>query len=238
MNIALFGYGKMGKTIEKIAVDRGHAIVLKVDHHNMAEFENFDKSKIDCAIEFTMPEAAFDNIKRCIDHNIPVLSGTTGWLDKKPEIDQYCLDHQGSFFYASNYSIGVNIFFKLNAFLAKIMNKQADYKVGIHEIHHTEKLDSPSGTAISIADGLLEHLEDKNGWKETHTPANNEIGITAERIAGVPGTHIVKFDSEVDEIEIKHTAHNRQGFALGAVLVAEWIINQKGTLSMKDFISF
>ena len=239
MNILILGYGKMGKIIAEIAESRGHSIAAKINIDNREELDTLDASTVDVAIEFSEPTAAFDNISWAINHNIPVLSGTTGWLERKPEIERLALSKGGSFFYASNYSIGVNIFFKLNKFLAKIMNGQPDYKVRLEETHHTEKKDAPSGTAITLAETVINQVDRVKRWDLDTEMTNSEhsLPITAIREDPAPGTHIVTYYSDVDDIEIKHTAHSRKGFALGAVLVAEWIKDKKGVLSMGDFLS-
>ncbi|GJM60395.1 4-hydroxy-tetrahydrodipicolinate reductase [Persicobacter diffluens] len=236
MKIALLGYGKMGKIIEQIALDRGHEIVAKIDKDNAADLANLNGDTVDVAIEFSMPAVAYDNLTTCIKNGIPVLSGTTGWLDKLPELEQLVAEQNGTFFYASNYSIGVNLFFKVNEFLAKLMNPQKEYEVDMVEIHHTEKLDAPSGTAITLAEGVLDNVERKAKWVNESSEKAEELDIISLREAEVPGTHSVHYRSEVDDIEIKHTAHSRKGFALGAVLVAEWLPKQKGVCSMDDFL--
>lgn len=237
MNILLLGYGKMGRTIEAIAKKRNHNIAGKVNEDNLNDLPQFNSTNTDVAIEFSQPDAAFDNIKYCIEQNIPVLSGTTGWLDKKPEIEKLCLDKNGTFFYASNYSIGVNLFFKLNAQLAELMKSFESYNVEIEEVHHTEKKDSPSGTAISLAEDILEKIEGKAQWINKPYGGKQDLVINSLRENNVPGTHTVKYSSAVDDIEIKHTAHSREGFAKGAVLVAEWIKDKKGVLNMNDFLN-
>ena len=238
MRILILGYGKMGKAIEEIAEDRGHTIGHKININNTQALKFINSEDIDVAIEFSQPDAAFENISYCLNHKIPVVCGTTGWLDRKAEIDALCKEKNGSFFYASNFSLGVNIFFKLNQVLAQMMNQQQGYNVGITEIHHTEKLDAPSGTAITLAEGLLKNLSSKTEWKNEPSEEENVLPIISKREPNVPGTHIIKYLSDVDEIEIKHTAKSRTGFALGAVLVAEWIQDKKGVLSMKDFMKF
>nr|WP_297308903.1 4-hydroxy-tetrahydrodipicolinate reductase [uncultured Flavobacterium sp.] len=231
MKIALLGYGKMGKEIEKIAISRGHEIVLKKTSQN-----NFDGLKnADVAIDFSLPTTAVENITACFENNIPVVSGTTGWLENYDEMVALCKQKNGSFIYGSNFSIGVNIFFELNEYLAKLMSKLNNYNVSMEEIHHTQKLDAPSGTAISLANGIIENSRYQNWALEN--PETNEIQIEAKRIANVPGTHSVFYRSEVDEIEIKHEAFSRQGFALGAVIAAEWLSTKKGIYSMKDVLS-
>ncbi|HNP18586.1 MAG TPA: 4-hydroxy-tetrahydrodipicolinate reductase [Fulvivirga sp.] len=234
MKILLIGYGKMGKAIEAIVTDRGHSIVGRLEASNHAELLKFNGTNTDVAIEFSQPESAFDNIKYCLENGIPIISGTTGWLDKMPEVEALCIENKGTFFYASNYSIGVNLFFKLNEQLAKMMVGQ-NYSTSIEEVHHTQKKDAPSGTAISLAEGIIKNNAQLREWS-LNSKGVDTIPIKAERIDNVPGTHIVKYSSAIDDIEIKHTAHSRQGFALGAVMVAEWIENKKGVLSMADFL--
>jgi len=234
MKVLLIGYGKMGKTIESIALNRGHRIAGKID--NREELLKFN-SVADVAIEFSQPDAVIDNLKFCFEKNIPVVCGTTGWLDRRKEIEQLCLQENGTFFYASNYSLGVNIFFKLNEFLAKMMSSQ-NYQVSIDETHHTHKKDAPSGTAITLAEGLIKNYPSKKEWKLGETPNPEVLVINAFRIDPAPGTHLVRYQSAVDDIEIKHTAHSREGFALGATLVAEWLASKKGVYSMDDFLKF
>lgn len=240
MNILILGYGKMGKIIAEIAESRGHSIAAKINIDNREELDTVDTSSIDVAIEFSEPSAAYDNISWAISHQIPVISGTTGWLERKPEIERLTLSKGGAFFYASNYSIGVNIFFKLNKVLAKIMDGQPDYRVKMEETHHTEKKDAPSGTAITIAETIINKVDRMRNWKLDGevTDYEHTIPITSIREDPAPGTHEVTYHSDIDDITIKHTAHSRQGFAIGAVLVAEWIKNKKGILSMEDFLSF
>ena len=231
MRIALFGYGKMGKMIEEIAVNRGHEISAKIDADN----QEIDFSTMDVAIDFSLPEAAYGNISSCLENNVPIISGTTGWLDKYKDAVQLCKDKNGAFIYASNFSLGVNIFFELNNYLAKMMQKLPEYNVGIEEIHHTQKLDAPSGTAITLAEGIISN-SDYTEWK-MDSKADKVVPITAKRIGNTPGTHTVSYTNPVDSIEIKHTAHNREGFALGAVTAAEWIIGKKGVFSMRDVLN-
>ncbi|WP_268036621.1 4-hydroxy-tetrahydrodipicolinate reductase [Algoriphagus sp. PAP.12] len=240
MNILLLGYGKMGHLIGQIAESRGHSLAGKINIDNRSELDQLDASQIDAAIEFSQPEAAVENIKWCLENGIPILSGTTGWLEKKPELDVLTAEKNGAFFYASNYSIGVNIFFKVNEFLAKLMNETTGYTASIEEIHHTAKKDAPSGTAITLAEGIIDNKADFKDWYLTGEMDGSEqsLPITSKRIDPAPGTHIIRYQSEIDDIEISHTAHSRQGFALGAVLVAEWIQGKKGVLSMNDFLSF
>lgn len=240
MNILILGYGKMGKIIGEIAESRGHTITAKINIDNREDLNNLDPSKVDVAIEFSQPEAAVDNITWAMTRGIPVVSGTTGWLSRKVEIEALTKAQDGTFFYASNYSIGVNIFFKVNEFLAKLMNETSGYTASIEEIHHTEKKDAPSGTAITLAEGILQNMDKLKEWQLSGHSSENEqtLPITSKRIDPAPGTHIIRYSSEIDQIEISHTAHSRQGFALGAVLVAEWIKDKKGVLSMDDFLSF
>ncbi len=238
MRILILGYGKMGKAIEEIAEERGHTIAHKININNTQALKFINPEEVDVAIEFSQPDAAFDNIRYCLENSIPVVCGTTGWLDKKPEADELCLQKNGAFFYASNFSLGVNLFFRLNELLAKMMELHPNYKTEITEIHHTEKLDAPSGTAITLAEGLIKNLSSKEKWVNEPSDDEKVVPIISKREPDVPGTHIVKYISDLDEIEIKHTAKSRSGFALGAVLVAEWIQDKKGVLSMKDFMKF
>ena len=238
MRILILGYGKMGKAIEEIAEERNHKIPHKININNTQALKFIDSSSIDVAIEFSQPDAAFENIKYCLEKNIPVVSGTTGWLDRKPEIEALCHQLNGAFFYASNFSLGVNLFFKLNELLAQMMNQHSHYSVEICEIHHTEKLDKPSGTAITLAEGLIAHLDKKNSWVNEPVESSDAVEIISKREAEIPGIHIVKYSSDADEIEIKHSLKSRTALALGAILVAEWIIGKKGVFSMKDFMKF
>jgi len=230
MNIALLGYGRMGKTIEKIATERGHTIVLTVDKDD----NEYDVSVADVAIDFSIPSAAVDNITNCFNAGVPIVSGTTGWLDHYDQIISLCKEKDGGFIYASNYSLGVNLFFELNKKLAKMMNPIEGYDIHMEEIHHTQKLDAPSGTAITLAEGVIENTS-KNAW-QLDEGDDKTVAITAKRIENVPGTHTVTYASAVDDIEIKHTAHNRQGFALGAVVAAEWLSGKTGVFGMKDVL--
>lgn len=231
MKIALLGYGKMGKVIERIALERGHEIVLRKSSQD--SFEGL--ANADVAIDFSVPDSAVRNISECFDTNIPVVSGTTGWLEKYNEIVTLCNAKNGAFIYGSNFSLGVNIFFELNDYLAKMMANIEQYKVSMEEIHHTQKLDAPSGTAISLAEGIIENSKYES-WT-LDEPKDNQIHIDAKRIENIPGTHSIFYDSIVDQIEIKHTAHNREGFALGAVIAAEWLADKKGIYTMKDVLS-
>ncbi|WP_417871246.1 4-hydroxy-tetrahydrodipicolinate reductase [Winogradskyella sp.] len=231
MNIALLGYGRMGKSIEAIALDRNHNISLKAT----SSTKSFDFSKTDVAIDFSIPSTAVSNIKSAIDAGVPVISGTTGWLEHYNDVIEYCKSNNGTFLYASNFSLGVNIFFEINKQLSRLMAKVEGYNTEIEEIHHTQKLDAPSGTAITLAEDIIENTEYKS-WT-LDNPKSDEIRIEAKRIPEVPGTHEITYNSEIDSISIKHTAHSRQGFALGAVIAAEWIKDKKGIFSMKDVLN-
>ena len=238
MKIALIGYGKMGKAIEEIAVSRGHTIVLKVSLENM-EDNTIDKIRqADAAIEFTGPESAYENILRCLEAGVPVVSGSTGWLAQLPEIRRYCEEKNGTFLYASNFSVGVNLFFELNKRLAALMADHPEYKPRITEIHHTQKRDAPSGTAITLAEQLLEKIHRKKGWVNHISDNLDELEILSERVDPAPGTHTIAYESDIDTITITHTAHNRRGFATGAVLAAEFIASRKGIYQMSDVLGF
>lgn len=232
MNIALLGYGKMGKTIEQIAIKRGHTIVLTVDKDD----EGYDITKADVAIDFSIPNVAFNNISNCINNGVPVISGTTGWLHDYDKAVALCNEKNGAFIYASNYSLGVNIFFELNKTLAKMMSALKQYNVSMEEIHHTQKLDAPSGTAISLANDIITNNANFDAWKLDES-AEKTIPIVAKRTGEVPGTHTVNYESEVDTITIEHVAHTRQGFALGAVVAAEWLVGKKGVFTMNDVLN-
>ncbi|MBO2544874.1 4-hydroxy-tetrahydrodipicolinate reductase [Salegentibacter agarivorans] len=234
MKIALLGYGKMGKTIEEIALNRGHEIVLKIEE-DIDTYE-INKMEIDVAIDFSVPKAAFKNITTCFENNIPVVCGTTGWLDDYEKAVEICKKEGSAFIYASNFSVGVNLFFELNKKLAKMMNGMEDYAVEIEEIHHTQKQDAPSGTAISLAQQVIAENDKKNNWQLDHAAAD-EIPIKAKRIEDVPGTHTVSYKSKIDSIEIMHTANSREGFALGAVIAAEWLKDKQGVFTMQDVLS-
>lgn len=235
MKILLLGYGKMGKTIEKIALERGHSIVGKIDLSNRSEMDELGKADVDVAIEFSAPESAYENITYCLKKGWPIVCGTTGWLDHRSEIEALCQSEKGSFFYASNYSIGVNLFFRLNRQLAQLM-KGHGYKASMTEIHHIHKLDAPSGTAITLAEGLIAEDSSIKGWTLAPENEGGWIQIKAEREGEVPGTHIIRYESEVDKIEIAHTAHSRAGFALGAVISAEWLPGKQGVFGMDDLL--
>jgi 4-hydroxy-tetrahydrodipicolinate reductase len=231
MKIALLGYGRMGQVIERIALERGHEIVLKKGAHNSYE----GLSNADVAIDFSIPTAAVNNISNCFEANVPVISGTTGWLEHYNEIEALCNEKKGALISSSNFSLGVNIFFELNEYLAKMMAKLDSYSIDMEEIHHTQKLDAPSGTAISLAKGIIEN-SNYTDWT-LEKAETNQIHIEAKRIENIPGTHTVHYNSTVDSIEIKHTAHNREGFALGAVIAAEWINGKQGIFTMKDVLN-
>ncbi len=239
MKIALVGYGKMGKTIEQIAISRGHQISFIIDKDNTDDLAKIAPTNTDVAIEFTSPEVAYNNVKALLSNNVAVVCGSTGWLEYKPELDKIARDKGVAFFYASNYSLGVNIFFHLNKVLAKIMkNFDEEYNLWTEEIHHTEKKDAPSGTAITLAEGILENYPSKNNWVNLLSDNKKELSIVSKRIDKVPGTHIINYDSKIDSIEIKHTAHSREGFASGAVVAAEWLKGKKGVFGMDDMLKF
>lgn len=235
MNILLVGYGKMGKTIERIALERGHTIAGRIDVENLTDL---DTVPADVAIEFSHPDAAFENVKRCLERKIPVVCGTTGWLSRKGEIEVLTKNNGGTFFYASNYSLGVQVFFKLNEYLAKLMDQFHAYDISMDEIHHAEKKDAPSGTAITLAEGIIKQVARKKKWTKVSGGNPEDVLINSFRLNEVPGTHVIKYTSLTDDIEIKHTAHTREGFAVGAVMVAEWIQHKKGVLNMEDFLKF
>jgi 4-hydroxy-tetrahydrodipicolinate reductase len=238
MKIILLGYGKMGKEIEKIAIARKHEIVQRIDVENSYLLQEIIPGTVDVAIEFTQPDAAFDNIKLCLDRKVPVVSGTTGWLSRKSELEELIKKNDSTFFYASNYSVGVNLFFHFNKIMAKMMNGFEDYNVELEEIHHIYKKDAPSGTAITAAEGILANLDRKTSWALNDTDLKEELRIVEKRIAAVPGTHTVTYHSPVDSIELKHTAYSREGFATGAVLAAEFIQGKKGIYGMNDMLGF
>ncbi len=234
MKVALIGYGKMGQSIEKVLHERGHEVVARFGREGIAPDQ---LQKADVAIEFTQPEAAFDNLVQCFNHRVPVVTGTTGWLARYNEAVRICEKNEGSFLYASNFSLGVNLFFELNRQLAQIMNAYSAYEVELEEIHHTEKKDAPSGTAISLAEQIEEEMDRKEGWTLQEQHSKEQISIAAKREPDVPGTHIVRYLSEIDTIQIQHTAHSRKGFALGAVLAAEFIHDKNGVFTMKDVLN-
>ncbi len=236
MKIALIGYGKMGKAIEEMALTKGHEIVLKIDVNNANEFTKTNLQKAEVAIEFTGPHSAFDNISKCMEWNVPVVSGSTGWLEKWDQITAICNQHQGCLVYSSNYSIGVNLFFELNKQLALLMEPYNDYDVSMTELHHTEKKDAPSGTAISLAEQILEKIGRKNKWVNAASANPSDLIIHSERIDPAPGTHTVSYESAIDRIDIIHTAHTRKGFASGAVLAAEFANKKRGIFTMKQVL--
>ena len=235
MKIAILGYGKMGKEIEKIALSRGNEVVLKIGEDNLSDLTKENLASADVAIEFSTPHTAFDNIQLCFEAGVPVVVGTTGWLDKINDCIQQTESGKG-LFYASNFSVGVNVFFEINKKLASLMAPYNDYKVEMEEVHHTQKLDSPSGTAITLAEGIIDNLPKVTNWVNEETVSENELGIVSKRIEKVPGTHIVTYENDIDEIYIKHTAHNRKGFALGAVLAAEFMKDKSGFYGMSDLL--
>lgn len=237
MRIALIGYGKMGRAIEEIALQRGHEIVLKVNEENLGDFTAENVKKADVAIEFTGPHSAYENIRQTLAFGVPVVSGSTGWTDRMAEIEAWCQQHHGGFLYASNFSIGVNIFFELNKKLAELMAPHGEYTVSMEEIHHTQKKDAPSGTAITLAEQILERQGRKTRWVEGETAGDDELQILSRRIDPAPGTHIIRYKSAIDDIEITHTAHNRKGFATGAVLAAEFLNAKKGIFNMRDVLN-
>jgi 4-hydroxy-tetrahydrodipicolinate reductase len=245
MKIALLGYGKMGQIIERFALERGHEVVLKINIDNLADLTASNLRKADVAIDFSAPDAALSNIYACFDANIPVVVGTTGWYGELQQVKNDCLSRNNTLLYGSNFSIGVNLFFHINEMMARLMNNFPDYEVQVEEIHHTQKLDAPSGTAMTIAEGIIENLDRKDEWVNeiTGLPFEgvvkaDQLLITSQRIEQVPGTHTVVYSSEVDEIELKHTAHSRAGFALGAVIAAEWLQHKQGFYNIADIFNF
>src|ERR1035441_7731148 len=236
MKIALIGYGKMGREIKTVALDRKHEIVLEVDSHNMDSVTSDDIRKADVAIEFTNPGGVVGNILKCFDANVPVVVGTTGWHTRIDELKGICKEKNQTMFYASNFSIGVNIFFRLNEFLAKIMNNYPEYDVFVQEIHHTQKLDSPSGTAIVLANQIVKNLDRKDKWVNQESDSIRDLEIKSDRIDDVLGTHVVNYYSPVDDLELTHVANSRRGFAVGAVSAAEWVIGKKGVFGMDDML--
>ncbi len=243
MKIALLGYGKMGKAIERQALAKGHEIVLKIHSQNAADLIPDNLRHADVAIEFSKPETAFENVATCLRSGVPVVVGTTAWLSQLPEAKRICDEAGGAFLYASNFSIGVNLFFALNRYLAALMDNQPQYSASMEEIHHAQKLDYPSGTAITLAEGILENTARLTAWRGylneiQEAPSVDEIPILSKRIDPVPGTHTVTWASEIDTIEIRHTARSREGFAAGALAAAEWLVGKKGCFEMKDMIGF
>ena len=238
MKIALLGYGKMGQAIEEVALQKGHDVVLRINDQNLDDLTKENIQQADVAIEFTNPQSAVENILFCFNQNVPIVCGTTGWLAQLKMIEEKCKEVNGTFLYASNFSIGVNIFFELNKKLAALMKGHSDYDISLEEIHHTEKKDAPSGTAITLAEGIIATSAGKSKWVNHDAPHPEELSIISKRIENVSGTHSVKYTSSIDDIEIIHTAHNRKGFAMGAVLAAEFIVNKKGIFTMKDVLNF
>jgi 4-hydroxy-tetrahydrodipicolinate reductase len=237
MNIALLGYGKMGHAIEEIATQKGHNVVCKVGIENLEDRTRENIVKADVVIEFSSPDSAYENVMLCLENGVPVVCGSTGWLDKYEQVKKYCEEHNGGLIYASNFSVGVNIFFALNKKLAQLMAPHKEYKVDLKEIHHTQKLDAPSGTAITLAEQIIEKLEYKKKWVNNPSGIENELAIISERTDPAPGTHIINYHSDIDDICITHTAHSRKGFASGAVLAAEFLAKKKtGVYSMKDVL--
>lgn len=236
MKIAILGYGKMGKEIERIALERNHEILMRIDSSEDWNNYIYDFLNADVAIDFSTPANVLDNIMKCFSANVPVVVGTTGWYDQLDVVRELCVGKNQTMFYASNFSIGVNVFFQINKKLAQLMNPHTDYEVYIEETHHTQKLDSPSGTAITLANDIIANLNRKENWKNEMTQYEEELGIKSVREANVPGTHIVTYESVNDIIEIKHTAKNRLGFAMGAILAAEFIVRKKGVYEMKDML--
>ncbi|MBB2151663.1 4-hydroxy-tetrahydrodipicolinate reductase [Pedobacter gandavensis] len=245
MKIALLGYGKMGQIIERFALERGHEVVLKINSRNQDELNVTNLSKADVAIDFSVPDAAIPNIYLCFEANVPIVVGSTGWYGQLQEVKDACLSRNNTLLYGSNFSIGVNIFFHINQVLAKVMNNFPAYDVQVEEIHHTQKLDSPSGTAMTIAESIIDELDSKKEWVNELVGSpfedvvkKDQVLIESHRIEHVPGTHTVVYSSEVDDIEIKHTAHNRAGFALGAIVAAEWLQNKQGFYNIADIFNF
>jgi 4-hydroxy-tetrahydrodipicolinate reductase len=238
MKIALIGYGKMGKAIEEIALQRGHQVVLTIATKNKRDLTPENLSKADVAIEFTGPETAFENVMTCMKAGIPLICGSTGWLDQLETARAACVDHNAALLVASNFSIGVNIFFEVNKKLAELMQSHPEYNVKMEEIHHTQKRDAPSGTAITLAEQILDKIDRKSNWINQLAVDNSELSIISKRIDPAPGTHTVTYTSEIDDIEIKHTAHSRKGFAGGAVVAAEYLAGKKGIYSMSDVLGF
>ncbi|MBK8566632.1 MAG: 4-hydroxy-tetrahydrodipicolinate reductase [Saprospiraceae bacterium] len=246
MRIAIIGFGKMGKTIKSLAEQGGDEIVLTIDLENRADFTPENLHRADVAIEFSRPETAYENVRVCLEAGVPVVSGTTGWLESMEEARAICTANNGAFFYASNYSVGVNIFFALNRYLAKLMSSQPQYDVRMEEVHHTQKLDHPSGTAITLAQGILQNISTKSEWathlqileNQQFESIPNALPIISKREANVPGTHIVEWSSSVDTIEISHVAHSREGFARGAIAAAHWLVGRKGCFGMEEMLGF
>lgn len=237
LRIALIGYGRMGHEIETVARKRGHQVVLTIDKNNQDAFTPGQLKKADVAIEFTLPDSAYSNIMTCLQADVPVVSGTTGWMDRFQEVVDYCREHKQAFFHASNFSIGVNLFFRINQQMARIMNQFTDYEVEIEETHHVHKVDAPSGTAVKLADILIHEIDRKKGWKKQKAEKAEELSVRSIREDEIPGIHRVMYHSTFDDIEIKHSAKSREGFALGAVLAAEYIQGRQGVYSMEDLLN-
>lgn len=238
MKICLIGYGKMGQTIEKIALAKGHSVSLRIDRHNAAELDQLDPSNTDVAIEFTQPDSAIGNILKCFEKQVPVVCGTTGWLKNWDDVVATCAQKGGSLLYASNFSLGVNIFFQLNKYLAAMMSNFPQYKAEIEEIHHTQKLDSPSGTAITLAEGIIHNHASYSNWVKEVAMEPDQLPIRSLRIDPAPGTHTIFYNNPIDTLEIRHTAHSREGFASGAVMAAEWLIGKQGIFTMQQMLGF
>jgi 4-hydroxy-tetrahydrodipicolinate reductase len=238
MKIALIGYGKMGKAIEQIALQKGHEIVLKIADDNLQDFTSVNIQKADVCIEFSTPHTAFENVKKCLEAKVPVVCGTTAWLQQLDEAKKITIENNTAFLYASNFSIGVNLFFKINKYIANLMNGFEEYDVNMVEVHHTEKKDAPSGTAVTLAEGIIENSPLKKNWINTETTNKNELQIISKRIDPAPGTHTINYNSAIDTITIEHTAHSRQGFAMGALVAAEFLVGKKGIFSMDDVLKF
>lgn len=238
MKIALIGYGKMGKIIDQLATAEGHEIVLKINKDNLSEFTKDNLGKANVAIEFSRPETAFENVKKCLESGTPVVCGTTAWLDQLEQAKAIAHQNGTALFYASNYSIGVNVFFAMNKYLAKMMESLSQYDVSMQEIHHTQKLDAPSGTAVTLAQGILKELTRKTKWVNRDTRNKEELTIVSKRIDKVPGTHEIRYASVIDDIAIQHIAHSREGFARGAIRAAEWVIGKQGYFEMNDLLGF
>lgn len=238
MKAAIIGYGKMGREIEKVLIERGHEVTLKIDIDNSSDLNEQNLKDIDVAIEFTSPVTAYANVRKCLECGTAVVCGSTGWNDGVQELKEYCRANGGAFFYSSNYSVGMNVMFKLNKILAAIMNSQPEYNVSMEETHHIHKLDSPSGTAVTLAEGIMESVERKTSWVNQATDKADEIGIISYREGEVPGIHTVIYDSEADTLELKHSAKSRRGLVLGAVLAAEFLQGKQGVFSMDDMLKF
>jgi 4-hydroxy-tetrahydrodipicolinate reductase len=236
MRILILGYGRLGKAFEQIALERNHIVRFKINSSNKDQLHKITKGDVDVAIEFSNPESAFENLKTCIQKGIPVVCGTTGWLARKPEIEDLCKSNNGAFFYASNFSLGVNLFFYFNKFIARVMSRYPVYNVSMEEIHHAEKMDAPSGTAIALAEGVIENIGYKKKFVNEATSDLAYLGIVSKRIGKVPGTHLVSYNSVLDTIELKHTAHTRQSFAEGTIVAAEWLVGKQGVFGMEDLL--